>query len=77
MQKFKGASRKGIFKKHPELQLNRWGVLFNKLWQIFFLNQMNLCPKGRDATCVPTARIEKAGKCAINARGMSVENILF
>ena len=38
---------------------------------------MNLCPKGRDATCVHTPRIEKAGKCAINARGMSVKNILF
>ena len=38
---------------------------------------MNLCPKVRDATCVPTARIAKAGKFAINASRMSVEKFCF
>ena len=40
-----------------------YGILFNKLWQILLIHQMNLCPKGRDATCVPTVRIKSRQVC--------------
>ena len=69
--------QKGHFRKKSRAVIEQMGYFIQQTVADISRTPDEFVPKRKRCYMCPHSKDKKAGKCAINARGMSLENILF